>query len=164
MIIVADTGPILYLVKTGRLELLQQLYGRVVIPTEVWKELVEGKPHPEEEALLRAATWLHVDPSADASPLLSELQDEVDDGEAAAIALALHLHGDLVLVDDLKGRHESEARGLHVCGTVGILIEARRKGFFSLLRPVLDELRGAGSWIDLKLYRRALELVGEDPD
>lgn len=163
MIIVADTTPLIYLAKLGQLGILQQLYGNVVIPTEVWRELVAKKHNPERAALLRAATWLHVDPSADASPLLPELQKGMDNGEAAAVALALHLHGDLVLVDDLEGRRGAEARGLRVRGTIGILIAARKAGLIPVLRPVLEALQATNFRADPKLYRRALEQVGEEP-
>lgn len=89
MIIVADTSPLIYLARLGQLDILQQLYGNVIIPTEVWRELVAKQHSPERAALLRAATWLHVDPSADASPLLAEIQEGMDNGEAAAVIAVL---------------------------------------------------------------------------
>jgi predicted nucleic acid-binding protein len=39
MIVIADTTPLNYLVLIDRVEVLPQLYGRVVIPLAVWEEM-----------------------------------------------------------------------------------------------------------------------------
>ena len=161
MIIVADTTPLLYLSRLGLLHLLEQLYDTVILPTAVWRELVEYRPDAPGVAELRRASWLRVDASADNSPLLAELREELDDGESAAIALALHLGAALILIDERDGRHQAEARGLAVRGSVGLLISAREHGFIPALRPVLDALTQADFRMDRKLYRAALEIVGE---
>lgn len=164
MIIVADTTPLLYLARLGLLGVLQQLYETVILPTEVWRELVEYRPDAPGVEALRGATWLRVDASADTSPLLVELREELDDGESAAIALALHLGAELILIDERDGRREAEERGLVVRGTVGLLINARERALIPALRPVLDALVQAGFRIDHRLYRAALEIAGEDAD
>lgn len=40
MNVVSNTSPITNLALSGRLELLEQMYGSVTIPEEVWHELV----------------------------------------------------------------------------------------------------------------------------
>ena len=40
MIIISDTSPIINLAVIGQLDLLQKLYGRVVIPQAVYEEIV----------------------------------------------------------------------------------------------------------------------------
>lgn len=124
MIVVADTTPPLYLARIGLLDLLRDLYGTVVVPTEVWRELVEYRPDAPGVAELRAARWVRVDPGADASPLLAELEDEIDRGEASAIALALPRRAEIVLVDDGAGRRAATRRGLLPRGTLGVLATA----------------------------------------
>ncbi len=39
MIVVSDTTPIISLLKAGQLELLEKLYGNVLIPRAVYREL-----------------------------------------------------------------------------------------------------------------------------
>jgi predicted nucleic acid-binding protein len=161
VIVVADTTPLIALSRLGLLDVLRQLYGTVVLPTEVWHELVAYKPDAPGVEALRAASWLQVDASADASPLLAGLREELDRGEAAAIALALVRRADVLLIDERDGRRSAEARGLAVRGTVGVLIAARERGILPKLRPVLDALLASGFRVDRRLYRVALELVGE---
>ena len=162
MIVVADTTPPLYLARLGLLDLLRTLYGTVVVPTEVWRELVEYRPDAPGVAELRAAPWIRVDPGADASPLLAELEEEIDRGEASAIALALLRRADVVLVDDGAGRRAATRRGLLPRGTLGVLVTARERGLLPALRPVLDRLRGEGFRVDAELVRRVLISVGEE--
>jgi predicted nucleic acid-binding protein len=160
VIVIADTTPLLYLADLGLLDVFPRLFGAVRVPSEVWKELVLNEPHPAREAQLRAATWLHIDPSVDASPPLPGLQ-RVHPGEAAAIALALHLGGDLVLMDDRDGRQEARQRGLKVRGTIGVLTAARVAGFIGPLSPIFATLRAAGFRADPGLYADALAEVNE---
>ena len=54
-VVVADSSPIVYLSRLGRLGLLHDLYSSVLIPTAVWREVaVEGKGLPEAQALTEA--------------------------------------------------------------------------------------------------------------
>src|SRR5947208_9833020 len=55
-IIVADTTPISELAKVGRLDLLRDVYTRVIVPDEVYEEVTTGT-HPAVEAV-RSALWI----------------------------------------------------------------------------------------------------------
>jgi predicted nucleic acid-binding protein len=50
MIVIADTTPLHYLVLIDRVQILPQLYGRVLIPLAVWDEL----QRPETPEAVRA--------------------------------------------------------------------------------------------------------------
>jgi predicted nucleic acid-binding protein len=52
------------------------------------------------------------------------LNERLDPGERAAIALALSISSDRLLIDDLAGRVEAERRHLKITGTLGVLAEA----------------------------------------
>ncbi len=161
VLVVADTTPLLYLARLGLLDLLERQYRRVLVPRTVWEELVVARPDAHEVAALRAASWMEIDPGADGSAQMLTLADDLDAGEAAAIALALLRHADLLLIDDLDGRRAATACGLAIRGTIGVLVEARRDGLLPALRPVLDQLALSGFRLDERLYRAALEAVGE---
>src|SRR5260370_25171946 len=65
-LVVADTGPLHYLVLTGDIELLPTLFDRVLVPEAVRNEL----PHTEAPAAVRAwiaqaPAWLDVRPHPD---------------------------------------------------------------------------------------------------
>jgi predicted nucleic acid-binding protein len=44
VIVVADTTPLLYLSRIGRLNIVQALYACLLVPREVHKEIVERRP------------------------------------------------------------------------------------------------------------------------
>lgn len=53
MIVVSDTTPLSELAKVGKLDLLKDVYGEVLIPEEVYNEVISGN-HPAI-ALVQAA-------------------------------------------------------------------------------------------------------------
>ena len=85
-VVIADTSPINYLVLIDAIEVLPQLYGRVIVPDEVFRELTDpGTPAIVARWMRGKPEWLKVrSVSAAQDPSLSEL----DSGEEAAILLA----------------------------------------------------------------------------
>jgi predicted nucleic acid-binding protein len=124
MLVVADTSPINYLVLIGQINVLPQLYSRILIPPAVLAEL----KHPVAARVVRAwatsaPSWLEVrNPKSDVA------LPQLDPGESAAIALATEVHAEVVLIDDKAGRQEAVRRGLKVAGTLSVLDEADRAG------------------------------------
>ena len=129
-IVVADTGPLRYLVLIGRAEMLPRLFGPVSVPATVADEL----RHPNSPDAVRAwaagpPPWLAVYPDpAEPAPELRRL----DPGERAAIALAHALGAGLLLMDDRAGVAAARARGCLVTGTLGVLVEAAGQGLLDL--------------------------------
>lgn len=125
MIVVADSGPLHYLILLGEVALLHKCYGDVLIPPAVWSELSSpGAPPPVRDWVLAPASWLrveHVDPQD-----VEAVSDELDLGERQAIALAQRVKADLLLMDDMAGRAEAHRRHLRVTGTLGVLLRTIR--------------------------------------
>lgn len=120
--VVADTGPLRYLVLIGHVDVLPRMFGGVSIPATVAGELC----HPHSPDTVRAwATgpppWLTVHP--DPAQPAAELR-RLDPGERAAIALAHVLGAGLLLIDERAGTAAARERGLETVGTVGILSRA----------------------------------------
>jgi uncharacterized protein len=162
LIVVADTSPLLYLSRIGRLGLLHALYGQVVVPTTVWHEAVLARPDAAGVEFLLSAAAIVVSDQAERAGLERALEELLDTGEAAAITLAQLMHADLLLIDERKGRRVARERGLAVRGTLGVLIEARRAGHLQTLRAAIDELMAAGFRIAPVLVKEALAQVGEE--
>ena len=95
-------------------------------------------------------------------PLVKVLRLELDAGEAEALACALELKADLILLDERRARDVAQRLGLRFVGLLGVLIEAQRQNRLHRIRPVLDDLRqNAGFWITDALYQRVLAAAGE---
>jgi predicted nucleic acid-binding protein len=126
MIVVADTTPLNYLVLIGEIEVLSALHKKILIPSEVHREL----QHPQTPPAVRAwgsslPHWCEVlEPVSTSDPVLNEL----DAGERDAILLTLEQGLDTLLIDESKGRWEAMRRHLKVAGTIGILEKASQRG------------------------------------
>ena len=122
MIVVADTGPIHYLVLVGAVDVLQPLYTRVIVPQTVAGELQgTGAPDAVRTWIAQPPEWCEIWPDPPSDPALQFL----DGGERAAITLALSLDAGRLLIDEWEGRAEAERRHLRVTGTLGILFARR---------------------------------------
>ncbi len=125
MVVVADTSPINYLVLIGQIEILPRLYTEILIPHAVLEELKHPvAPEPVRDWAAYPPNWLQV-----LTPKRSLTLEQLDLGETAAIALAIEMHAEVLLIDDQAGRQEAARRGLKVAGTLSILDEADQAGF-----------------------------------
>ena len=116
-LVIADTGPINYLVQIGHIELLPRMFESVALPIAVQAELSNFlAPLPVRRWITSPPAWLEIHDTT-GLPLVSGL----DEGETAAIALAESLHADLLLIDERDGFRVAKRRGLRVTGTLGLL-------------------------------------------
>ncbi len=169
MIVVSDTSPILSLALIGRLELLHDLYGTIMIPDAVRSEIVATEQSGAQEVAL--ADWIIIHPirtaphsgaSVDSDVVLKLLLREVDRGEAEAIGLALQLNADVLLLDERKARHLAAYLGLGVVGLLDVLQEAKQRHLITSVKPILDDLIARARFrVSHKLYQRTLYTAGE---
>ncbi len=144
-LVVADTGPLHYLVQTGDIALLPSLFAKVLTPAAVRDELAHARaPEAVRAWIASPPPWLEIRPVEDergADDLAS-----LDAGERDAIARALATKADLLLMDDREGVAAARRRGLAVTGALGLLdlgvcSTLRRARASSILPP---PLRGSG--------------------
>jgi predicted nucleic acid-binding protein len=146
MIVVADSGPLHYLILLEQTELLPRFYGQVVVPEAVLRELTASKaPQSVREWLSKTPPWLRV--QSVPPDQLDLVAGDLDLGEREAIALAHLLGADLLLIDELSGRAEARRRRLRVTGTLGILRIAAEKGLIDV-PEVLARLRDTTFYVD----------------
>lgn len=160
MIVVSDTTPISELAKISRLTLLRDVYQRVIIPQEVYDEVMAGPG--AITAAIQAATWIDVVTVRDSHEVLAvHAATRLGLGECAALVLAEELGAQRLLMDDRAGRSEARARGLSVTGTIGTLLVAKQRGIIPSVKDVLDDLKAQGTRIGEQLYREALAAANE---
>lgn len=153
MTTVSDTTAVTTLLKVGRVDLLEGLFGRVLIPPAVARELM--RRHAE------VPTCCEVRAVGD-SPRLRRLLSQADAGEAEAICLALATKADVLLIDDKKGRRLAEAEGVRCLGLPALLLAAKDRRLIGSVTEFLELLERRGNFcLSAKFRSTFLRQAGE---
>lgn len=162
MIVVSDTTPLISLMKIGRLNLVEQLFGEVQIPDAVYAELVSNPEFGEEVRQIQRSLFIKrvVIEDEKAVDLLRRATG-LDIGESEAIILSDSCRADLLLMDEIKGRQVAKQMGLHVMGTVGMLRAAYEEKLLSYkdIEECIEVLKANGRHISDRLFRQLLEVI-----
>jgi predicted nucleic acid-binding protein len=119
MIIVSDTTPLRYLIEIDEIYVLEKLFGEVIIPEKVAEELQRPKtPQRVKDWMQARPAWLKVR-TADVSLLIPV--KKIGDGEREALALALELKADVVLMDDKDAAAEAQRHRILTIPTLRFL-------------------------------------------
>jgi uncharacterized protein len=162
IIVVSDTSPVRALANLGRLDLLRDLFTEVVVPPAVAREL-GNPPIGQAVVALEGHPFIRVRAASDREAVARFLVD-LDSGESEALALALELGADLVLIDEAVGRDVARRAGLASIGVLGLLLEARRRGLIESLSPLLDQLQNDYRFfISSRVRAEVLRSAGESP-
>jgi len=166
LIVVSNAGPLIAVSKLGQLGLLLKLYGEILIPMEVYKEVVVNGTR------LGAPDAFAVKRIVDSSRILLEniilseqdrqLIGAIDVGEVEVIELARKKKCDWVLIDNEHARKAARLQGLPIKGTIGILVEGFRKNFLNLeeFQLLIEEIKARPDlWISDHLCDYALQEV-----
>ena len=157
-LIVADTSPLVYLVLIDHVDILPQLFETILVPDAVHAELL----NPLAPALIQ--NWAAALPSWVEVKQVPNVPDDaalrpLGAGERAAIALALSIHADLVLMDERKGTQAAMSKGLDVTGTLGILQRAARRGLLNLA-DAFDRLKRTNFRYQQEIMDKLLDQTG----
>lgn len=156
--LIADTGPLIHLASIRRLDLLDELFEVILVPFDVWGELAHRPDAPEPVQVLSLERIRFTPPVTIEAPRLLDLG--VGERQVIAVGRA-HRETSAVALDDKAARTAARDEGLFVIGTVGLLLEAKRRGHLATLRPLLEELVANGAWLHVKLIEAALTAAGE---
>ena len=130
--VIADTGPLHYLILIGHSDILPALFEKVIIPSVVRDELARMEaPNAVRNWIQAAPAWLEVR-AHPGSPFDDASLESLDDGERAALALASSIAADLLLMDDRDGVRIARNRGFRVIGTLRVLALGARRGLLDL--------------------------------
>jgi hypothetical protein len=150
--VVSNSSPLIALARIQRLDLLPAIFESVLIPPAVAREIAPSIPVPPK--------WLRIQ-TPSVPPPASLVRRRLGDGEWEALALAIELKADWIILDDLPARRSAEATGLKVIGTLGTLLTAKRTGLLKSIRPELDALLRTSFFLGPQLYDELLKAAGE---
>lgn len=132
MIVVSDTTPIHYLILIDREFILPALFGEVLVPEEVLREMC----HPNAPLIVRE--WAESTPAwvVSRSASTSQFIEGLDVGENAAINIALEINAGAVLMDDRRGIREATKLGLRSLTTFALLEQASKAGLIDFAESI----------------------------
>ena len=161
MTIVSNTSPITNLAGIGKLNLLHQLYGTITIPQAVYNEMAGLSRTVPGTLEVQTLPWIVTQSVTDPNQVAS-LRAILDQGEAEAIALALQLNAELLIIDERPGRAIAQQCGIKIIGVLGMLLEAKRQGLIVVVKPLMDQLiNEVEFWISRSVYESVLQAANE---
>jgi predicted nucleic acid-binding protein len=157
--IASNATPLIYLAKTGKLDLLKKTFGVVFIPQEVKIEVVDkGKQLDQKDAYIIEAAitegWLKVQ---NTKPI--KIPIKLEQGENATLALAKNLGLKEVLIDEVSARTAARLMNLKPRGTIYVLLKALEKSEVELneFLETLNSLIEQGFRLKEEVYLEAVK-------
>lgn len=161
MIVVANTTPLIGLASIQRFDVLNQIFGEIIIAQAVFDEIMNtGGRKKTAQHEVSTSTWLHVRSIQDRLAV-EVLLDELDLGEAETIVLAREINADWVIMDEKKGRQKLTQMGFNKIGTLGVLIQAKEIGLLPSIKPELEKLQKNGFSLSQTVIESVLIQAGE---
>ncbi len=163
MLVVSDTSVLISLCRINADNLLLALFDEVWIPPAVADEFIGLVAREYLFRGLAIPSWVKCSSAREVAAEVIAC-GPLDRGESEALTLAIHLHADLVLIDEIAGREAASRLGLKRTGIAGVLLRAKDEGLIPAVAPVLEDLRSeARFWINAVLEAEVLRLAGEGP-
>jgi predicted nucleic acid-binding protein len=157
---IVNTSPLFYLHRLGLLEVLNKLYGNIVVPEAVKTELEAGRNQGEDVPQLENYAWINA--KSVNMPEYLKLIADLGQGELEVLALATNYTSALVILDDKLARRIAEMQEFRLTGTAGVLLRAKRKGLIPALKPIMERLLNLDFRLKPDLVKAILELAGEE--
>jgi predicted nucleic acid-binding protein len=147
--VIAGATVLIGLHQIGHLFLLPALFEHIVISPGVADETKRSVPRQD---------WLEIKAPRQ---IPSSFPTHLGQGEREAIALALEIRPDVLIVDDNAARVLAERLGIVIIGTAGILRLAKEAKMIPNVRAPLDLLRASGFRLSDVVYEAVLRASGE---
>jgi uncharacterized protein len=169
MAIIFDSSPLIGITKIGKLDMLRRLYGKVLIPRAVYREvIIEGKRLRKlgveviESAI--QAGWVETVSLTRIQLIKAQkyrTNHQIDKGEAEAISLAEGRKLPII-IDDKFARETAHILNIQYKGTAAVLLEAYLKNLLNR-KEFLQSLEALSLtiWLSPEVITRLLQLAEE---
>lgn len=158
--VVVNTTPLIALSHVGQLDVLRKLYGEIIIPEAVHRELSVKTESVCKRAVDSSRSWIRVDKIKN-QMAKSMYKTQLHDGEVEVMILAKEIMADVVIIDDANAKKHAKYLGLPVTGTLGVLLKAKQNGYVGELNPLLHQMVQNGIYISQNLIEMCLKQAGE---
>jgi hypothetical protein len=165
MIVVSDSTPLITLMKGMRLDILQGLFGDVLIPDAVYDEVTRNaKFQKEAKQIMDCAFIKKVSVKNLENVVMLQRATGLDRGESEAIIYADENHADVLLMDEEAGRKVAMNMKLPLAGSMGVIIQAKKAGFLSAdeADEVLDRIEQSSVHISKRLLQDVRDIIHDE--
>jgi len=158
MKVICNTTPFISLSSIGEINLLRQIYSSVIVPKAVVEEINRGGEISVPD--LTSLDWVEVVSNVTTSE--NRLLFQLDYGERQVVLNALKRQANLVLIDDRVARNIAEYLGLNVKGTLGVLVEAKRKELIPSFKKAAFKIKEQGIHYSIRFIDEIASSLGEN--
>ena len=148
-VVIADTSCLIVYDKIQRLDILRKTFPELIITQQVREEFGT------------LPDWLNISIIEEKDELYLELLNTLGQGEASSIALASQMKNSLLIIDAKKGRIAALKHGISIIGSLGVLVEAKRKGVIVSVREALSKIEETNFRVSESIKKKVLEKAGE---
>lgn len=154
--VIANTTPLISLAEIDCFDILQKLYGEIVIPNAVFEEI---KSEPAK-TLVKNCDFIRICAVKDYS-LKRIFSSRLHAGEIDVLLLANEQKADLLIIDDNAAKKTAKFIGFKVTGTLGILLNGKKNGYIRNIKPLLDKLEKNGFYVSKNVEQYVLAEANE---
>ncbi len=158
--IISNSTPLIALNKVGKLNLLKEIYGEIIIPYAVYEEVIIKPKLKDIDDFIQNSGFIKIVRIKN-NEAKEFFQPSLHKGEIEVMILAREEKADLSIIDDLLARKYAKYHNLKITGTIGVLIKAKETGLIPEIKPIIDELINSGIYIDKRLYEKVIKMAKE---
>lgn len=160
MTAVFNTSPLIFLARLGYLEKTLSLFQMVAIPKKIIKEISVKDDEANEKVLkIKNHSSVNFGLATKLVKLYKALNERLGQGESEAIALAVELNADVVILDDFAARKAAMELGLKVKGTLGIIKKLLEENKIKIenINKLYETLKKIGFRVRKEIFKNIFE-------
>jgi predicted nucleic acid-binding protein len=142
--VVVNSSPLIVLFRSGQAELLPQLFKSIIVPDQVYQEIVVEGPLDEVKRMLPNVSWYS---RMEVKISLKVAAWNLGAGESSVFSFASQKPEYRAVVDDLAARRCARVLGIKTLGTGGLLVVAKKRGLIQSVRKRIERLRESGLYM-----------------
>ncbi len=162
--IIFNSSPLINLAKINSLNLIEELFGQIIIPPAVRIEVIEqARDKDESSADIKELIDNNIIEIKEVKnqTLVRSFQTYLDFGESEVIALALEINAELIVIDEMEARETADNLNLNKTGFLGIIIKAHNNDIIDSGIDLVDSAIEQGFYISDNLYDKLVQKLSE---